>query len=486
VKLLQKIFSDRGSRERWDAGLTWFRLRYQEPAGPTRCISLLSQPEACGRIALYYRPGELVSQLFLGISTVHIRLLRRMATDFDFSLKPMLPEMTRPPVQPMVATGEFPWDRPFVAHIVDKVPFVSLPEKEGHRGAYLPGPSTTRHLQEWQLPAAPITGLTTRPSWNGHEPPDELVAAEADPRRWLLGRSRSGLPLHVGGRVNILGRSEAAADWLIHQVTQMLLFNPANLVVIDGVGDLVPRLKRKAAVTGLLGKQLIYVDIDDAFLIHGINPLAAVPGETEEALLRRWQRWFRGMNAHPQGLQLLTLAREDGVADIPSLLKWLKKAERQGQHAAVSSLTSVLNWLTADRALRERIGRPANGFQLLPDRAHFFVCKGRGWDRQQLQRALALAAMNAADIRLIIHGIPWKTQAGDGLNRQERIIISNGPLLPDSTVILVENDVREVAELTTRFLSGNPVLGENLQLLRRGEGIVITTGNDVCHASWQR
>ena len=57
---------------------------------------------------------------------------------------------------------------------------------------------------------------------------------------------------------------------------------------------LVPRLKRKAAVTRLLGEQLAYVDMDGTSLANGFNPLAAVPGETEEALLQRWQRWFGG------------------------------------------------------------------------------------------------------------------------------------------------------------------------------------------------
>ncbi len=84
--------------------------------------------------------------------------------------------------------------------------------------------------------------------------------------------------MHVAGRVNIYGREEAAADWMVHQVTQMVSLDPANLVVIDGAGDLVPRLKRKAAVTRLLGERLAYVNIDGASLAGGFNPLAAVPG----------------------------------------------------------------------------------------------------------------------------------------------------------------------------------------------------------------
>ncbi len=38
------------------------------------------------------------------------------------------------------------------------------------------------------------------------------------------------------------------------------------------------------------------------------------------------------MNVHPQGIQLLPQAQRDGVGDIPALRKWLKQAERRGQH----------------------------------------------------------------------------------------------------------------------------------------------------------
>jgi hypothetical protein len=78
--------------------------------------------------------------------------------------------------------------------------------------------------------------------------------------------------------VNVYGRQAAVADWLVHQVTQMVHLNPANLVVIDGRGDLVPQLKRKVAVTRLLGQQLAYIDMDSASFVGGYNPLAAVPG----------------------------------------------------------------------------------------------------------------------------------------------------------------------------------------------------------------
>ncbi len=247
--------------------------------------------------------------------------------------------------------------------------------------------------------------MTARPYWNGQLPPAHLVATEPDPGRWLLGRSQSGIPLHVSGRVNIYGRQEAVADWLVHQVTQMVTLDYANLVVIDGVGDLVPRLKRKAAVTRLLGEQLAYVDIDGASLANGFNPLAAAPGEPEAATVR-WQRWFQGMNVHPQGIQLMARAQQEGVGDIPALRKWLKQVERQGHYAAVSSLRMALNRLTASRTLREWLIWPTNWFERLPTGALFFACRAAGWDRQQLARAVAGGA-KIRQARLTSRAVPW-------------------------------------------------------------------------------
>lgn len=490
--MFKKLFGKRAAREKWEAGLAWFRLRYLEPGGPTRCVNLLSRSQACGRVALYYRPGEAVSQLYLGVPETHVRLLQRMVADFGFSLKPKPPEVTIPAAQRMTAVADLPWDKAFLAHIANEFAFVSLVEGENKNGAHLPsspsgepppslepghGPAT------WRLPDKPLPGLTLRPSWNGEQPPAYLVATEPDPRRWLLGRSQSGIPLHISGQVNIYGRQEAVADWLVHQVTQMISLDHTNLVVIDGAGDLVPRLKRKAAVTRLLGEQLAYVDIDGASLANGFNPLAAAPGETEAALVQRWQRWFQGMNVHPQGIQLLARAQQEGVGDIPALRKWLKQLERQGHYAAVSSLGMALSRLTASRTLREWLEWPANRFDILPAGALFFACKGSGWDRQQLLQAVLLGAMQVEGVRLIVHGFPWKAAHTAHLGSQERIVVSNGPLLSNSAIILTECHAHGVAALASRFLASDACLSENLDLLGRGEGIVIAN-DDVLFTAW--
>jgi len=495
VNLLPKFFNDRRQRGKWAAGLTWFRLRYREAAGPTRCINLLSRPEGCGRVALYYLPGDDVSQLYVGLPEGHVRLIQRMAEDFGFTLKPKPPGIRIPAIQRMALKEggeELPWSQPFMAHIANGFALVGLVgdgnEHDGDvaRGSYYPQPAFAGPgcgPAAWHLPVNPPPGLTTRPSWDGVQPPAHLVANEPDPRRWLLGRSQSGVPLQVAGRINIYGRREAAADWLVNQVAQMVAVDYANLVVIDGAGDLVPKLKRKAAVTRLLGEQLAYVDIDGASLADGFNPLAAAPGESEEAVVERWQRWFQGMNVHPQGIHLLFQAQRGGVEDIPSLRKWLKQAERQGEYAAVSSLGMALNQLTAGRSLREWLDWPTNRFDVLPEGALFFAVKGKDWARRQLLRAAVLGVLPVQGVRLIIHGFPWRSFAMQSLGQQKQLIVSNGPQLSDGVIVLVESSVKSASMLAERFFSGEPGLTESLHLLQRGEGIVID-GSDILPVSW--
>ena len=474
---------------RWTAGLRWYRLRYLTAAGPTHCLRLLSRPAACGRVALFYQPGEDLAQLYLGLPAAYDRLGQQMVADFGFSLRPAgtLPDL--PPASRLRPAAQFPWERPFLAHLVNEQLFVSDGAGTGDRprGTFWPRPGreARRHSPVWQLPAAPPPGLTLRPVWPQPEPPPpaHLVARAPDRRCWLLGRSPAGVPLHVPGRVNLYGRQAAVADWLVQQVAQLVAVDPAGLVVIDGAGDLVPRLKRKAAVTRLLGTQLAYIDIDSAALISGFNPLAPAPGETADAVGERWQRWFQGMNVHPLGIQLLAQAQAAGVGDLAALQKWLKQAERQGQYAAVSSLGVALNRLTASRTLREWLAWPVNRFESLREGALFFACQAGGWDRQQLLRAVLLGARPVPGVRLVLHGFPWSAAMAAYLDRPAQCVISNGPLLAGSTVLLTECHAHSAVTLAHRFLGGDAGLGEHLALLQRGEGLVISEGS-VYFSSW--
>lgn len=482
MKWWPKLFSDRRAREKWETGLAWFRLRYLEFPGPTRCLKLLSRPAACGRIALYYQPGA-VAQLYVGVPETHVRLLQRMAEDFGLLLKPPPPEASAPPIRRLTLVPELPWDQAFVGQIVAETLYVGLLDDERSRGAFLPQRSSGPPMTQWHLPASPPPGLTVAPSWNGKEPPAHLVADVPDPDSWLLGRSRSGRPLQAPGRINIYGRQEAAAGWLTHQISQMMAIDPANLVVIDGGGDLVSQLKRKTIVTRLLGDRLAYLDMDSASLTNGFNPLSTVPGEEEEDLVTRWQRWFQGMNVHPQGVALLAQARCEGVEDIPALRKWLKKAEREGQYVAASSLGLALNRLTTSRVLREWLEWPTNRFDILPAGALFFACQSSGWDRRQLLRGVLLAALSVPGARLVVHGFPWKALQHGELQDHEQAVVSNGPLLTGSMTILVENLPRHAATLTKRFLADDAQLGENLTLLGPGEGIALI-GGEAVYTTW--
>ncbi len=485
-----KLWGGPKAYHKWADRLTWYRLRYLDPAGPTRCLSLLSRPEACGRLVLCFRPGAAVCQLYLGVPPLPGRLLQRMVADFDFSVKPAPPAFSPPAPQPMTAVTDFPWERPFTGQIVNGVAYVSQAQAGKRGGDYLPQPSATEAGVTWSLPAEPPPGLTLRPAGGEGRPPSPLTPAQPDPRRWLLGRSAQGLPVQVGGRVNLYGREAAVTDWLLAQVTQQLALDHTGLVVIDGSGLLVGRLKRKTAVTRLLGSQLTYVDLDGAGLSEGFNPLGAVPGECEADLVARWQGWFAGMNVHPHSGTLLAQARQDGIEDIPGLRQWLQQLERRGRPVAagngtgpvrvsaqaLASLNLALNRLTTNRSLREWLAWPVNPFGLLPDGALLFGCQATSWERQQLLRAVLLAAGQRAGVRLVLYGLPWPAIASDQLTGQGQVVIGNGPLLPESVVVLTECHDEGAAALAVRFLNGDARLQESLVLLRQGEGMVVAEG----------
>lgn len=489
---LQTLFGDRKARERWEAGLAWFRLRYLDAEKTTRCLKLLSRAEACGRLAFHHRPAGAISHLYLGLPRTHGRLLQRMAADFGFSLKPVT-EVALPPCRRLTVAAELPWERTFMAHIVNESVFV---DDDGRNSRFMPQapalPNGQSASAAWDLPPEPAPGLSMRPLWHEGPPPAHLAATAPDPQRWLLGRSGAGAPLHVAGRVNLYGRQEAVADWLIRQVTQTVATEHANLVVIDGAGDLVPQLKRKGAVTRLLGKQLAYVDIDSDSSAGGFNPLAAVGGETEEEATRRWRHWFQGMGVHSQALPLVSRARQEGVDDITSLQKWLKRLERAGAEAvaargnaqAASSLSMALKRLTADRTAREWLEWPANRFDILPDGALFFACRGSAWSRRQLLRAALLGAMQAAGARLVVHGFPWSSLDAGLLPVERQILASNGPLFAEGVVLLAESRAPAADELARRFLGADELMAERLQLLGSGEALLVAE-RETCLVSWQ-
>ena len=486
MKLWSSFFSDKRERIKWEAGLCWFRLRYLDAASAVKCINLLSRPDVCGRVVLSYMPDTAVSRLYLGLPEPYSRLFQRMVADFGFTAKSAPHGLDIPVAGRMTAVSRLPWGNAFVAHIVNGVAFVEAVEAINTKGDYFPQVLVSEkreQMNRWRLPDLPPIGMTMQPAWRNEPVQTSLVATAPDPQKWLLGRSKTGTPLHVAGRVNIYGRQGAVAAWLVSQVTQMIRINHENLVVIDGVGDLVSTLKRKAAVTQLLGEQLSYIDFDGLSLASGFNPLAPAPGETDVKVRQRWQRWFQGMNVHPEGVVLLAQAQKDGVTDILGLQKWLKQMERQGQHTAVSNLKMVLERLTSSRTVQERLEWPTNCFDVLPSGAIFFSCKANSWAREQLLRAFLLGTMAVANARIVVHGFPWELAQVPGLEAHEQLVISNGPMAVNSAVVLTESNTKGIVTLADRFLDNDDLLTENLALLGMGESIVMYE-SDLFYSTW--
>ncbi|MCB8975796.1 MAG: hypothetical protein H6657_00005 [Ardenticatenaceae bacterium] len=480
----------RSARQKWEAELVWFRLRYQDAAKATRCLNLLSRVEACGRLALYYLPGSPVSQLYLGVPEVRIRLVQQMASDFGLSVKPSLLDLCLPEARKLLPMADLPWERPFMGHIVEGLVFVSLLNvQEDKRGQFFPVPpkkmkeSSQRH---WELPQLPPAGLTSVPVWEPCSLEKFTLSPNQDETRlvWPVGWNTVGRPLTLSGHVNLYGSKQAVVEWLSNQIGYALGKNGSRMVVLDGFGDLVPQLKRKTAVTRLLGEGVRYMDLDSSASVTGLNPLAPVPGESETELISRWQQWFGAMQVTPQGIELLVTARQDGVSDIPTLKKWLRSGIRKEQYLAATSLQLALERLTASRSLREQLEWAINPFERLPDQVLLFSCQNKGWAQEQLLFAMLLGIQTIANTRLILHGFPWLRLSRLECHGPHSIIASNGPLMADSTVILTASSENKIHAVVKKFLEGDAVWQENIELLGAKEGVIVS-GNKKCWTSWE-
>jgi hypothetical protein len=503
MKGLKQQLSKR-ERQRWEAEVVWFRVRYAEPGGVERSIRLLSGRGAAGRVALRYEAGEPggVSRLYLGLPALYAPLLWQMGEDLRFALSDALEVSDEPTL--LAAGAGLDWKRPFTAHIVEGSLFVS--GTGGGESSYFPSPNGTR-AKGWRLPQAPPVGLGLAADWPETTAPPELLPVAGDNRRWLLGWNRAGQMLAAPGLVNLYGT--AAADWLVASLTQTIAAEPRGLVILDGKGDLGPRLKRKPAVTRLLGRGaaggLTYLDMEGATVIDGFDPLAALVGESEAERRRRRQEWFRQMGVHRSGLSLL---RDAPLSDVAGLQKWLAAPARQRQGAGAKALEGALGRLMADRQARQWLEWPANRFEGLPEGALIFCCRSQGWAGRQLLLAALLAALAMPGVRLVLHGLPGEMlrelaeelEVERELEEEERereredededeeqegerdggggqvMLLSNGPLLPGSLPVLTATEPKRATALAERFLAADPVLTDNLHLLPLGEGLV-------CHES---
>lgn len=480
---LFSFLRSRITQQQWVDSLVWFRLRYLETAGPTHCLRLLSRPQACGRIALCYQPGNPLSRLYVGLPATETPLLQRMAADFRFSLQPTTQEEVPPLPTQLSPAAALPWTHPFQAQVVNEMPFVDAANT---------APSPPTEATNWKLPVNPPPGLTLQPVWSQTLPLTTLTSGAPDANRWLLGRTPDGALLQVDAPVNVYGQAVAVAEWLTAQVTQTVSLNATSLVVVDGAGDLVPRLKRQAAVTQRLEDSLVYVDIDNPTLSPGFNPLAALPGEDAGTTLRRWQRWFAGMGVPSAARICLSQAQQAGVTDLPGLHRWLQQAARQGMLPVSRSLESLFAQLQAGTGLQSWLAWPLDRFTTLPGGVLLFACRANDWARQQLLRAVWLAAQDLGQfgkpVRIVGHGLPWVMMDGTSTEMPApplvRRLISNGPLQADSVIVLVQSSLPQQSLLAERFLAENAQWQENLALLRRGEGVVVTD-NGMALTSWR-
>jgi hypothetical protein len=460
------------ARQAWEQMAVWQRLRFLNSDDLEKCLHWLSQ---AGRVALYYAgPGPLL-YLYIGVAAADLPTLTRMAEDYGFLLREKLPSVVIPPPAKMVAVSDLPWEQAFLAHIVRGVLFVSPVGEENKAGSYFPQPEEPTQHPAISLPP-PQPGLTLQPSWNGQQPPETLTSVAPDPTRWLLGRSRQGVPLQAAGRLNLYGQNDAISEWLSHMIGHTLAHNHANLAVIDGVGTLAPRLKRRETVARLLGERLLYLNMDSALVAHGFNPLAPAPGEEGEDTLRRWQTWLAGMGVPQSGLDMLPKAQTEGVQTIPELRKWIDSPDQRHQTPAVTRLKQALDKLCATRIVQEWLDWPTNPFVVFPDGALLFACQaGEKWERRHLLHAILLGCLNIPGARIIVHGFPWRDIAmSNQVKSQPHIVVANGPPSSAATTILVSASPTVTQRLARRFFPGNDLMLENLHLLRPGEGVVLS------------
>jgi len=488
IPILSNLIYAQKARPRleWERSLTWFRLRYTNPDGPTKAVNLLSRAQVPGRVVLHYRPGD-VAQINIGIPGEAVRLLLQMAADYGFLLKSAEAELPARPA-PMIQAKTLPFEREFVAHVISETLFVTPAEGEKAAGGshfpQTPAQKAGPGRAVWHFPDDPPPGIASTPVWNGWPVPERLIAVHNDPETWVLGRSLRG-PLHVAGSLNLYGQAEATSSWLAGLLVQAFAADPNRIAVIDGSGLLARQLKRKSAITHLFQNGLTFIDMDGAST-RGMNPLAPVKGESDEETVSRWQTWFTMMGAHTNALTLLPQAYQDGIRDIFGLRRWLI-GKRQEQFAAVSALSVLVEQIVHSVELGEWIKHPTDILNALcRDGSLIFSINAHNWERQQLLWAVLLAVRHNSDMRLVVHGFPAWDQFDTGmLNGHHKVILSNGPMLNGSTTVLVGCRPKNVPLLAERFLGNHPVLTENLRLLRPGDGIVVS-GEDITFVTWNK
>lgn len=510
-QLLAKLFFFRSRaadmRREWESSLLWFRLRYDDPAGATTAVNKLSRTKGVDRVAIYHVITDGVCRLYLGIPNDGERILPHMTQDFKFSLTKEIPELPEQPAK-LIPAVALPTDSAYMAHVVNEYLFVSpldetqsdadnadpnentgdnpLPELPG-KAEFFPVPPSKepgRGGAVWHFPD-PVVGSSIQPIWDRWPTPVRLIATHNDPARWVLGRSLECKPLSIEGNINIYGSDTFASGWLTKAVSQALAANPGGIVVVDGHGELARSLKRKPLITKLFNKNLLFVDMD-GISARGFNPMNPLPDEKPAQTVARWQAWFAGFGLRSDALDLLPEAFNTGIRSINQLNKWLIR-KRASHFAQVEAFGVILEQILAAPELGAWLKQPDDYFAGFPGGGSFiFTINAQNkWERKHMIRAVLLAALNMPDLRLVLHAYPlWDKFDASAFNGHQ-VLISNGPLLPGSTCVLVTCPPGKVPTLSRRFLKDDSILAENLQLLRMGDGIVVSN-EDITFATWNK
>lgn len=483
-QVLQTLFRpDLTARAEWDKTLVWFRLRYQEATGVENCLTWLSQTQKPGRVALYCQVGTLV-KLYVGIPGVYTAVLNQMAVDYGFSLVEEKPVITAPTPR-LFRCETVNWQAGFTAHLVQGQMFVSQPP--GAKGSYFPQVERPRKGQPAGqgvcLPTPPPLGMAQQADWPATpDLPRELLARWREKGRWPLGKTAENIPLSTDKPLNLYGESERVADWLLAQVQHLVMAGEGNLVVIDGKGNLVPRLKRKASIMERLGSQITYLDLDNQSNSVGFNPLAMVPGECETAVLGRWVMWLDSMGGACT-VPLLQTAWDKGVRSVPGLRQWLNLPEQQ-QEPLLTPLHQAVETLCRTRRVREWLDWPKGCLSNLPEGVTLFSCQATGEAEKHILNSVVLGAMQVG-ARVIMHGFPWQTFPQHPILNDPQVVMTNAPLLPDNLTVLVQSGPKQADFLAKRFFPDQAEeTAENLLLLQPGETILLADCG-VFWSSWR-
>lgn len=482
-------------RAKWDDAAFWFRLRYSDPGEVQRALNLVSRHT--DRLGLRLRLANGVTQVYIGVSTATVAdLLADMARDMGFRL-------TSAGRVPPPLTGHFgraqhlsqgsPPEAGVDAYLVREQLFSLTGEARVENGEIFPEAITPNGHGSWLMPA-PSLGIATRSDWLTPATPELLLENEED---WLIGQSPDGLML--GGRqVQILGAGDSTADWLSRLILTRLATKPTGLVVVDGRGDLMPRLLSKPRFARMRSaKQITYLDVSVAGQ-GGVNPLAAEPGEDLTQVQERWRWWFAGMGVVRGALDLLPKAIEAGVTDLVGLRRWLKN-QKGNNFAAAASFRAILERLERNRMVHRWLTLyPVVLQAALKNGALLISCPHKGrWSRYQAIRGV-LGLVTKPGNDLVLHHAQL-AEADLNTTKSFRIVInaSNPKPIPsiNMTVLTRLGDqpsdevIAALPSVSSRFELGHDsqpavytraMLMEYGQCLQGGEALVVCGE----HVSW--